>query len=95
MPKTRSRSTTPHRGPRHEGDPDRRVKYVLRFRRRGEDTEPQLRLVRRGRRPDERELSPAAARQQRRATRRRERHQVHTTLGEVAKHVNATAPGTD
>jgi hypothetical protein len=53
-----SKSRVAHRGPRHETDPDRRVKYSLRFRRKGEEVEPQLTLVRRARKTEERQLAP-------------------------------------
>ena len=91
MPKTAARTTVAHRGPRHEGDPDRRVKYTLRFRRRGEEVEPRLTLVRRGRRSTPKQVAPKAAATSRREQRRRERHQVNASLGEVAKHVNAAS----
>ena len=89
MPKTRSRSRTPHRGPRHDADPDRRVKYSLRFRRRGGDVEPEMTLVRRGRRTDGKDIAPRQAKTEARAARRRDRHQASAALGEVTKQLNA------
>lgn len=81
MPKTsHSKTRVAHKGPRHTGDPDRRVKYTLRFRRKGEELEPQTKVVRRHRRSEERELAPSAralfGRQSRRQARQEAKEQL-------------------
>lgn len=81
MPKaSHSKSRVPHRGPRHDSDPDRRVKYVLRFRRKGEESEPQTRLVRRHRRSEDRELAPGARQLLNRQSRRQKRQEAREEL---------------
>ena len=89
MAKTHSRSKSSHRGPRHDADPDRRVKYTLRFQRRGDQVQAFTVLVRRGRRNDGKELAPEQTQTQVRASRRRERQREQATLGELTKQVNA------
>lgn len=72
MPKsTHSRTRMPHRGPRHDADPDRRVKYALRFRRKGDEVTPETVVVRRHRRTDERSPGQRAYAQRRTARRQR------------------------
>jgi hypothetical protein len=84
-----SRSRKPRRGARFPEDPDRRVKYVLRWRRKGESVEPQTRLVRRGRKPDTRALAPGQAQTERREQHRRARRAVVQDLTEEVKERNA------
>jgi hypothetical protein len=97
MPKTsHSQTRVAHRGPRHTSDPDRRVKYTLRFRRKGEELEPQTTVVRRHRRSEERELAPTARRLFGRQSRRRARQQTREELEEQRQAFNSTgARGAD
>lgn len=88
MPKSHSRSRKPRKGGRWPGDPDRRVKYVLRFRRKGDEIVPETKLIRRGRRPEERELAPEQAQLDRREELRRERRATSQELGETVKQLN-------
>ena len=82
MPKSsHSRSRVPHRGPRHESDPDRRVKYVLRYRRKGDEVVPETQVVRRHRRSEDRDLAPEQVRLRHRITRRRRRRETRESLG--------------
>jgi hypothetical protein len=91
MPKTsHSQTRVAHRGPRHTSDPDRRVKYTLRFRRKGEELEPQTTLVRRHRRSEDRELSPTARRLFDRQARRRARQQAREELEDQRQVFNTT-----
>lgn len=89
MPKSHSRSRKPRKGGRWPGDPDRRVKYVLRYRRKGDEVVPETRLVRRGRRPLERELAPETQQLTRRKELRRDRRATQQELGETVKQLNA------
>lgn len=74
MPKaSHSATRVPHRGPRHDADPDRRVKYDLRFAQFGDFVEPQTVVVRRHRRTGGRELAPTAEQRVVRDERRRDR----------------------
>lgn len=87
MSATSSRSTVVHRGPRHELDPDRRVKWTLRRKRRGQEETVQRVLVRRRRRSDQLP-APVLSRRARRA-RRAERHEAAQQLREQARLANA------
>jgi hypothetical protein len=80
MPRSHSRTRVAHRGPRHESDPDRRVKYVLRRKVKGEEVTTETVVVRRHRRSPEREFSRAAFRLQRRSDTRAERQAVRREL---------------
>lgn len=99
MPKTsHSKTRVAHKGPRHTADPDRRVKYTLRFRRKGEELEPQTKVVRRHRRSEERELSPAAKQLSDRQARRQARQQAKEELEQRRREFNsngALAPAED
>ena len=88
MPKSHSRSRKPRKGGRWPGDPDRRVKYVLRYRRKGEEVVPETKLVRRGSRPEPRELAPEQAQLDRREELRRDRRAAAQELGETVKQMN-------
>lgn len=89
MPKSsHSSSRVPHRGPRHESDPDRRVKYVLRYRRKGDEVLPETQVVRRHRRSDDRDLAPEQVKLRHRITRRRRRREARETLGELTQEWN-------
>lgn len=87
MPSTHSSTRVEHKGPRHPSDPDRRVKWVLRFKRRGDEVTPERVVVRRHRRSSELP-QPVRSRRARRA-RRRERHHVAEQLAQQAREVNA------
>lgn len=81
MPKTsHSQTRVAHKGPRHTGDPDRRVKYALRFKRKGDEVEPEMTVVRRHRRSNDRELAPSAKQLFDRAARRRARQEARGRL---------------
>jgi hypothetical protein len=88
VPKSHSRSRKPRKGGRWPGDPDRRVKYVLRYRRKGEEVLPQTKLVRRGARPEPKELAPEQAQLDRREELRRDRRTTAQELGETVKQMN-------
>lgn len=77
-----SSSRVAHKGGRWETDPDRRVKYTLRYVRNGPVEEVRVQLVRRARRRFEREIAAGQAAFVRRSERRRERHQARRELKE-------------
>lgn len=65
------------------------MKYALRFRRKGEEVEPQLAVVRRAARSVEREVAPVQHRLLGRLSRRRERAEVRDELDDAAAEFNA------
>jgi hypothetical protein len=75
-----SSSRVAHRGGRSETDPDRRVKYVLRYVRRGGAEEARTQLVRRHRRRGEREVAAGQVSFLRRLGRRRDRFEARREL---------------
>lgn len=91
MPKaSHSKTRVAHRGPRDNADPDRRVKYTLRFRRKGEELEPQTKVVRRHRRSEERELAPEARQLFSRKARRHARKEAREQLERERQEFNAS-----
>lgn len=82
-----SNSRVEQKGGRGDSDPDRRVKYTLRYVRRGPLEEVRSQLVRRSRRREERQLAAGQDSFLRRAARRKERRlarlQVQEELGEA------------
>ena len=64
------------------------MKYVLRYRRKGEEVVPETKLVRRGARPEPKELAPEQAQLDRREQLRRERRAAAQELGETVKQMN-------
>lgn len=88
VPKSHSPSRKAHKGGRWPGDPDRRVKYVLRYRRKGDEVLPETKLIRRGKPPEPREISPGQAQLDRREEVRRDRRAASQELGETVKQMN-------
>lgn len=91
MPKsTHSSTRVAHRGPRDTSDPDRRVKYVLRYRRRGDELMAETTVVRRHRRSPDRQVAPRTKQLMDRVARRRRRHATKEQLAGAALEFNTT-----
>lgn len=97
MPRsTHSTTRVAHRGPRHESDPDRRVKYALRYKRRGDEVTPETVVVRRHRRSRDRRVAPDQKQLLERLSHRRRRQETRVELEDAAAEFNThgevTAP---
>lgn len=75
-----SSSRRAHKGGTSPSDPDRRVKYVLRYARKGDDVEVKSQIVRRARKKTSSKEGTSETKDDRREDLRRERRETRRTL---------------